>query len=438
MRSDMHLFDTPASDEKDALSGERSSYRWYVLILLTLVYTIHGLDRTIINVMLEPIRKEYGLSDSALGLLTGLGYALPFALAGLPLGILVDRVSRKRLLAALITIWSGFTALGGLVTSFSGLLATRMAVGAAESGSPPSALSLISDFFPARIRSSAVSIFYIGAPTGGMLGAYFGGWLAGDYGWRAALYVAAVPGFILALVLLLTVREPLRGQSDAAEEKSGGGLRDAFRMARSPSHACLFAALIFGSLSSVGIAAWTPALLMRAYQLPVQEAGSLTALIGLVGMMGTAVGGILSDYYTKGRTERLLFLAGSTNLLCIPPLLYGLLFVDNIGDFTPLFLIWSFVHVIYFGPGFSLALGLTPASLRGRMMALIFVLMNLLGSGMGPQIVGWTSDALATNGDSASLRHAVALLTVATLIAGLLFLFARRWIKPGLTEPVSY
>ncbi|MCK9541644.1 MAG: MFS transporter [Novosphingobium sp.] len=421
----------------DATGGHGGAYRWYVLVLLMLVYTVHGMDRTIINVLLEPIREEFGLSDSALGLLTGLGYALPFALTGIPLGILVDRINRKRLLAALITIWSGFTALCGLAPSYGYLLASRMAVGATESGSPPSALALISDYFPAQIRSSAVSVFYIGAPTGAMLGAYFGGLLTASYGWRTALYVAAVPGFVLAALLLLTVREPKRGQSDETVTRENATFMDALRMARMPSHACLFAALIFGSLSSVGISSWIPALLMRAYQMPVGDAGSLTALAGLIGMAGTALGGILSDYYAKGRTEKLLFLAGFSHLICIPPFLYGLLFVDDIAAFAPLLFLWSFLHVIYFGPGFSLALGLTPASLRGRMMALIFVLMNMLGAGMGPQIVGWVSDALTLAGDSASLRHAVAALTVATFITGMLFLLARRWIKPGITEPVA-
>jgi predicted MFS family arabinose efflux permease len=268
-----------------------AAYRWYVLAILMVTYAVHAMDRTIINVLLEPIRREFHLNDSAMGLLTGLGYAIPFAIAGMPLGALIDRTNRRRLLAALVATWSLFTAFGGLARTYLTLLVTRMAVGAAESGSPPAALSLISDFFPARLRATAVSIFYIGAPLGGMAGAYMGGVVTASHGWRAALFAAAAPGLIMALMILMTVREPGRGGQDAqqapAEKVSFGA---ALKLARNPGLACVLAALVIGALSSVGVGTWTPALLMRAYDVPVQDTGKLVALINLVGAGGTALG----------------------------------------------------------------------------------------------------------------------------------------------------
>jgi predicted MFS family arabinose efflux permease len=414
-----------------------AAYRWYVLAILMVTYAVHAMDRTIINVLLEPIRREFHLNDSAMGLLTGLGYAIPFAIAGMPLGALIDRTNRRRLLAALVATWSLFTAFGGLARTYLTLLVTRMAVGAAESGSPPAALSLISDFFPARLRATAVSIFYIGAPLGGMAGAYMGGVVTASHGWRAALFAAAAPGLIMALMILMTVREPRRGGQDAqqapAEKVSFGA---ALKLARNPGLACVLAALVIGALSSVGVGTWTPALLMRAYDVPVQDTGKLVALINLVGAGGTALGGLLSDLYAKGRTERLLLLAGVTNLIAIPPFVLAVLAPD-LATFLPAFLVWSVLHVLYWGPGFSLALGLAPSQTRGRLMALTFVLSNILGAGMGPQIVGLLSDGFALAGDTQGLRHAVACLSLAVAVAGGLFLLATRWVRPGVTESIT-
>jgi len=418
-------------------AGPVAVYRWYVLAILMVTYAVHAMDRTIINVLLEPIRREFHLNDSAMGLLTGLGYAVPFAIAGLPLGALIDRTSRKRLLAALVAIWSGFTALGGLAQNYAVLLVTRMAVGAAESGSPPAALALISDFFAARLRATAVSIFYIGAPLGGMAGAYLGGVVTASHGWRTALFAAALPGLVIALVIVATIRDPRRGGQDAQQaEAPQVTLGAALKLARNPGLACVLAALVIGALASVGVGAWTPALLMRIYHVPVQEAGRLVALISLLGAGGTALGGLLSDLYAKGRAERLLLLAGVTNLIAIPPFVLAVLAPDLSG-FMPAFLAWSVLHVIYYGPGFSLALGLAPSQTRGRLMALTFVLSNILGAGMGPQVVGLLSDGFTLAGDPEGLRHAVACLSLAVGAAGVLFLLAMRWVKPGVTEPIS-
>jgi hypothetical protein len=175
---------------------------------------------------------------------------------------------------------------------------------------------------------------------------------------------------------------------------------------------------------------------MRVHHVPVQDAGGLVALISLVGAGGTALGGVLSDLYAKGRTERLLLLAGVTNLIAVPPFLLAVLAPD-LGAFMPAFLVWSVLHVIYWGPGFSLALGLAPSQTRGRLMALTFVLSNILGAGMGPQIVGLLSDGFTLAGDPEGLRHAVACLSLAVAAAGVLFLLAMRWVRPGVTEPVS-
>lgn len=418
-------------------------YRWYVLALLGIVYAIHVADRTAINLVLQPIKLEFHLSDGALGLLTGLGYALPFAIAGLPLGALADRMSRKWLLVALITLWSVFAALGGLATGLVTLLVTRMAVGAAESGSPPTALALISDYFPARIRASAVSMFYVGAPLGGIAAAQIAAPMAAAYGWRAALVSVAVPGVIVAVLMALTLREPARGGVEIVPATTADrsapvpSFRDLLRlMARQKGIILLLAALTLAAMSTVGISTWAPSLLMRTYGMSVRQAGSFLALTGLIGIGGTLLGGVLAYWYARGRTVRLLVLSGVANLAQVPILLIGLLATRGSG-FPPIFLVWTVLQTIYYGAGFGLVLSWAPPRMRGRLMALTFVLANVLGAGLGPQIIGLLSDSFVGSGDHRALSHAIAVLLLAAGLSGALFLVTMKFIPSSLRRPTA-
>src|SRR5690606_15088148 len=208
----------------------------------------------------------------------------------------------------------------------------------------------------------------IGAPVGTMVGALVAGHIAASHGWRTALFAAAAPGFLVALLLLATVLEPRRGGSDPDGSGQAASFKAAMGILRDPGLACVLAALICGALASMGIGSWTGALLMRSFGMPVQDVGGLMALIGLVGSIGTALGGVVSDMFAKGRSERLLLLAGVTNLIAVPPFLYAVLAPD-VSGFIPAFLAWSLIHVIYWGPGFGVALGLAPPRMRGRVMA---------------------------------------------------------------------
>jgi predicted MFS family arabinose efflux permease len=419
------------------------AYRWYVLILLTAVYAVHVMDRTIINLILEPIKQEFHLDNSALGLLTGLGYAVPFAVAGLPLGALADRRSRKRVLAAIMTVWSVFTAAGGITRGFGSLLAARMAVGAAESGSPPTALALMSDYFPSRVRASAVSIFYAGASIGTILAAQIGGRIAAEYGWRAALFAAAAPGLILAFVIALTVREPVGGAMEsnmptaADRTESAPPFREVFKMIiREKGIIFVLAALVFAAMSTVGISTWVPSLLMSEYGMSLGQAGSLISLSGIVGLGGTLLGGALAYVYARERTARLLILSGAANVLQVPVLLIGLS-ASGVAGFRLLFLVWTVLQTVYYGAGFGLVLNLAPSRMRGRLMAITFVLSNVLGAGFGPQIVGFLSDTLAGAGDTKALAHAVGALVLAAGLAGILFLAALRSVPTGLDRALG-
>jgi predicted MFS family arabinose efflux permease len=420
---------TPLAAVSSADGKTGRAYRLYVLCLLFLVYVIHHLDRNILLLLQEPIGREFGLSDSKLGMLTGIVYALPFALAGVPLGALADRVTRTRMVALLVIIWSGFTAISGLARSFMGLVVARAAIGAAEAGAPPGILSLLSDTFPATSRPAAMSFLFMGPFVGLLLGTSLGGAAAAAFGWRGALFIAAVPGTVLALLMLLTLREPARGGQDpqAAQKLAAAPVRDVMRFAA--GHVRVrdtILAMVMASIVSIGVSSWIPVLLVRIYGLPLATAGFITALVaGLPGALGSLCAGWIASRFAAGRDDQLLKLCGIAVGVAAP-----LGFLAAWSGSLPLaiagFTLWGFANTMFIGPGHSLYLNAAAPRMRGTLAALVVIACNLVGAGLGPQLVGSASDLLRTAGDAHSLAHAIGLLALAGLVASALFLHARR------------
>jgi predicted MFS family arabinose efflux permease len=400
---------------------------YYVLGVLLVVFVLHHVDRNILLVLLEPIRREFGLSDTQLGALSGIAYALPFALAGIPLGRLADRVIRTRLLCLLVLVWSAFTALAGLSRGFVMLLATRAAVGTAEAGAPPTMLSLLSDTFPANSRPAALSILFTGPLLGLLLGSLLGGAVAAHFGWRGALWIAAAPGILLALLLILTVGEPPRGAFEATAKgsRSVATLRSVVQF--SLGHAGIratTAGMVLASVVSIGVASWIPAFLMRIQGLPVQQAGAATALsIGVAGGLGTLTTAWIAARYALGRPERLLRLCGVALAISVPMGVLGATSV-SIPWCLAWLALWSFAGTMFIGPGHSLYLGWAPPQIRGTLAAIVIVTSNLVGAGVGPQLVGAASDLLRRSGDAQALPHALACLAFFGLVPSVLFLRA--------------
>jgi len=191
-----------------------SRYRNYVLAVLFLGYVVNFIDRSILSILLEPIKIDLGLSDTELGLLGGLAFALFYATLGIPIASLADRWSRVKVLAISMVIWSGMTAACGLASNFIMLLLARIGVGVGEAGASPPSHSLISDYFPIETRATALSIYALGIPFGSMVGNFVGGWGAEEFGWRVTFYLVGVPGIFVALLIFMTLREPPRGMSE--------------------------------------------------------------------------------------------------------------------------------------------------------------------------------------------------------------------------------
>lgn len=405
----MQMTDTTAAPPAAVTQDKAPASSWYALAILTLIYSCHFLDRSMISIIVEPVRKEFMLNDSQLGLLTGLAYGATFALAGIPLGLMVDRVSRVRLLAVLVAIWSGMTALSAYATSFVYLLLARMGVGAAEAGGSPTSLSLISDLFPPNKRSTAVGCFFLSNAFGATASIFIGGYVTAQYGWRTAMLVAGVPGLILAVVLFLTVKEPRRGGTDAVPTSTkAAGLGEVMRFFvanRAMLHLVLGTAILTAAIATIG--AWLPSFGMRFHDLTIKQAGLAAAVAGgFCGAIGSVMGGILSDRLGKSNPRRRLDLCTAICCLAVVLALGGMMSGSTAVSMTLLSLTMMFGFFCY-PAAFGTMLGLAESNMRGMAAASLQIATNLLGYGLGPYMVGLLSDFI---GGAGSLRPAMSIV----------------------------
>ncbi|WP_169206026.1 spinster family MFS transporter [Aromatoleum petrolei] len=432
-----HLGEGVGIDKKTPWQ-ERSWYRWYALGLLTLVYVLHFVDRTVVFAILEPIKHEFDLTDTQLGFYSGLVHSLPYALAGIPMGMLADRVNRRNLLAVIIIIWSGLTALSGVAQSFLFLVVARLCVGAAEAGGTPSAMSMLADLFSLRRRSTAMGIYMLGTPLGITVGYLLGGLVAAQFDWRMVFFIAGVPGIVLSLLLLLTLREPVRQELITLDKPRGHAdfspLVTLRFMARSPALLFVVAGVVWGTFASGTVLAWVAPFLMRSHGFSVAEAGLAIALgYGLAGALGTVIGGILADRLGARDVRWIPGLNAITSLIIVAAGAAMLLVQDSFWCIVFLMLFGIGVSMQY-GPGHGLFQSLLGAEMRGRGTAILFILIALIGAGLGPQFTGLLSDYWAASFGVDSLRYAMLTGAASGLLTAIFFLAAMRHVREGINE----
>jgi predicted MFS family arabinose efflux permease len=407
---------------------------WYALLIMLLIFSCNFLDRSVLSLVAEPVRKEFGLSDSQLGVLNGFAFGLMFAIAGIPIGLLVDRVNRRKLLSSMVFLWSSATALCGLAQNYIGLMLGRMAVGAAEAGGAPTSYSLMSDYFPPRLRSTAVGFYYLGGAVGGLMCYLVGSKVAAHHGWRAALLIAAVPGISLAIIAFATLREPTRGATETgvrgASSERPVGLMQAFRqIASNRALLALFGAAPLTSAAAAAIGAWLPPFFMRSHGMSIGEASLILGIAGGgCGAIGSTLGGALADRLSRNTTTRRTAFGACVMLLAIPTLLVATLAAGDAPAITMTFV--SFALMFAALPvSFGGMLTLTSPRIRGITSASMQGATNLFGYGLGPLGVGILSDAI---GGANSLRYALAIVsTICCLGAALCFVLARASIRDG-------
>jgi len=406
--------------------------RWYLLAMLTAIYALNIADRFAISTLIEPIKADLALSDTAIGFLTGTVLALFYVSAGLPLATLADRTDRRRMLAIALAFWSAMTAACGLAQTYWQLLLARIGVGIGEAGGTPPSQSLISDRFDWRERPLAMSIFGIGAAIGSMLGALAGP-LSDAYGWRAAFLIFGVPGILFALVFYVTVREPPRGALDPGARLDAADIAGTLRFLRTQPAAlhCLAAGTVF-TFWAWGLMWWTPSYLVRSHGLTLGEAGTALAWMNGVGgtvvLLATAV--LLSKF--GGREPRLV--------AWVPAAAVALGTVPSIVAFTTkdadlaLAMLWIFVPLSYatFGPAFAIMHNLVPPGMRAQVSAILLFTSNIANLVFAPQLVGLASDALAAEHGSESLRVALIPVTMTGFWAAAHFWLVSRSLRAGM------
>ncbi len=422
-------------------ASERSATKWWVLFLLTLVYTVNIADRYVVSTLIEPIKHEFRLTDSEVGFLTGTAIALFYVTLSLPLGLLADRVNRKRMISVALAVWSGFTVLCGASSTALTFFLSRIGVGIGEAGCMPCAVSLLADKFSPAMRGTAMSLFSVGAAVGALMGSAGGGWIAEHHGWRAVLLVFGCIGVPLAVILMLGFKEPRRGVFDKPESAvERAGLKDTLRHIRSSK--ALFHAIAGTTVLTFwgwGLVWWTPSFLVRSFHLGVGDAGEILGAIHGIGgglaMLATAL--VLSRPRASSSFSQARLVALVTALATVPS------FVAYASTSLPLthLMLWIFVPTIYvyIGPSASMAQNLTPAAMRGQVIGIIVFVTNVANLVIAPQAVGFLSDAIAPHisNPAESLRYVLVLVSLTGLWAAWHFYLASRHMRSGEAERSS-
>ena len=393
--------------------NSKMGLRWYVLIVTMLVYTINIADRYVMSTVLEPIRLELQLTDSGIAFLTGVSLALFYVTMGIPLSWVADRYNRKNLLAASIAAWSVMTTLCGLSKGYTQLLLARIGVGIGEAGGTPACNAIIGDYFPAKRRPMAMTIFALGAPLGAWLGADMAGAVSHAYGWRAAFLVLGIPGVLLALIVYFTVKEPTRGRLDAVSDAAAPTLLESLKFIRTQKSA--FHVIMGSGVSALwgwGLMWFTPTFIQRTYGVNEGVAGGIVGPIHLVMGIGASLltAWLLSKPSFIDPRRIVYLLAAVTGLATIPSIIAY--YTHSLPLATAMW--WIFIPAIYFyiGPAFALGQNLAPPKMRAMFTAIALLVANVFNLIVAPQAVGLMSDYFAgpAGADAASLRSALLVL----------------------------
>lgn len=366
---------------------------WYALIVLFTINTLNFFDRQILGAVAEPIRKEFGLDDASLGLL-GTAFTLIYAFVGVPLGMLADKVGRKKILSVGVFVWSMLTAASGAAQNYWQVFALRLGVGVGEAACAPAATSLIGDLFPPRWRAKALGIFMLGLPVGIALSFAVSGSISKLYGWRAAFLVAGIPGVVCAIAMLL-IKEPDRGANETysiGEKKREG--RTYLNVLRTPTMRWIIISGAVHNFNMYAIAAFITPYLMRYHGLDIQQANFVSMIVyGVMGAPGLLIGGMIGDAAVKKRANGRM-LVGSFAILTATPLVYFALTVQK-GDTTIFLLLMGAACALmyfYYATVYSTIQDVTEPGARGTAMAVYFFAMYVLGASFGPYGTGLLSD----------------------------------------------
>lgn len=397
--------------------------RRYTLFMLVVVFTSSHVDRQIMGILGQPIKESLMISDTQLGLLTGIMFALFYATLGMPMAMWADRHNRRNLIAFSVFLWSLMTALCGLASNYMQLLLLRIGVGVGEAGSNPPSHSMIADLYPTERRSTAMAIFGTGVNWGILLGFLVGGWVNEFFGWRAAFLLVGLPGVLLALLVRFTVKEPPRGldrapgKGLAAEAPIAPPFREVVAFIISNAvlrHMILGSALV--AFAGYAAVIWVPVYLVRIHGMGTGLVGTyLAVIIGFGGAAGILLAGRLADRLTVTRGAQWMpWLIAGANLMSLP-LLVTTFFAPSGSSALWAFVLPASLATVYVAPSFALIQNEAPVPMRAVAAAINLFITNIIGLGLGPFSVGFFSDVFEPHAGGESLRYGLMVTAVALL-----------------------
>ncbi len=414
------------------------AYRAYALGLLVVVYVFNFIDRSILGILVEPIKADLGVSDTMMGFLGGIAFATFYTFLGIPIARMADKGSRRNVLAVCLAIWSAATAICGLAQNFVHLLMARIGVAVGEAGGSPPSHSMISDMFPADQRATALGIYALGIPIGTMLGNLGGGWINEVFDWRSAFFVVGLPGVMLAVIVRFTLREPPRGAAEGIEMQAGEAppVSEVFKYLWSLRSFRMLA--VAGSLHAFvgyGVGYWIPAMFNRSHGLTTGEMGTALFYLGFASIAGTFLGGYLGDKMGTRDIRWYLWLPGLATLVSVPFSTFVYLYH---APYTALWVlsVSYFLGAYYLGPTFSLTQGMVGLRMRALASSILLFILNIIGLGLGPQFTGIASDVLNASTDLGqdSLRWALVISLVFNVVSAVMYLMASRTLKDDMAR----
>ncbi len=405
-----------------------------MLFILTGVYIFNFIDRQILVILQESIKQDLGLSDTQLGLMSGFSFAIFYASFGIPIARLADKGNRRNIIAVSLVIWSAMTAISGRAQNFVQLLLARIGVGIGEAGGSPPAHSIISDLYPPAKRATALAIYSTGISIGVLIGFLGGGWIDQYFGWRTAFMVVGIPGIIYAMVLRFTVKEPPRGLSednpDLQEHQSNKEVFQLLWRARSFRYLALGTGMV--AFVNYSVSSWLPSFMARLHGMSSGEIGTWLSLIFGIGTgLGYFMGGYLCDRIEKKDKRWYLWIPAMGLILAIPLSLVSF-FTSNTHVALFSIAIPAFLSSIYLAPCIALTHGIVSVRMRAMASAILFFVLNIIGLGCGPFVVGIISDPLQPSLGVESLRWALSSSILANVLGAIFFLMAVKTIRGDL------
>jgi predicted MFS family arabinose efflux permease len=422
----LRAVNTNKNDEQPGIDAPR--YRLLVLGMLVLVYTFNFIDRQIVGILAVPIKADLGLTDTQLGLMGGLAFALFYTALGIPIAMLADRSNRTTIMTIALLLWSAMTAVCGFAQNFWQLFLARLGVGVGEAGGVAPAYSLVSDYFPPHQRARALGAYSFGVPIGSALGIFFGGFIAHHVDWRTAFIAVGIAGIVVAPFFKLLVKEPQRGRYD--HQPAGSRPASFGEVMRVLASKPAFWGISFGAAASsmmgYGLFFWLPSFFVRSLGMTLLDASVYFGAILLFGgIVGIWLGGWMADRFGAAR-KRMFAIIPAVAFLLTVPFYIGAVMSQSLALTFVLLMVPTALGLMWLGPVLSSIQHVVPPQMRATASAIFLFVNNLIGIGLGTVALGAVSDSLSARYGDDSLRYAILAGTVFYLVAAVLFLLSAK------------